>query len=62
MKDINAENWGLLIDRIDNVIAAFELPLPAGFQVKQSKSILMQISKEMKAVFVDENGENPWEE
>ena len=61
MKEVNAEKWGLLIDRIDNVVAGFELPLPAEMHIKLSKGALAGISKEMKASFIDETGENPWE-
>ena len=55
------ERIGQLIDRLDNVIGALELPMPAPFHVQQVKSILPEISKELKAVVIAESGDNPWE-
>lgn len=54
------EQIGQLIDRLDNVIGALELPIPAPFHVEQVKNILPEISKELKAAVVAESGYDPW--
>lgn len=56
------EEFGEVIDRIDNLLGALELPMQAEFHVNQMKHELSEISDKLKRVYVEEEGENPWEE
>lgn len=55
------ENLGQQIDRIDNLRAALDLPMPPEFHVKQMKESLDDLSAEIKKAFIELTGENPWE-
>lgn len=55
------EKLGLLIDQLDNLSHALNFPLPAQMHVDQFKSLLPITVKELKGVFVEISGENPWE-
>lgn len=52
---------GEQIDRIDNLRAALDLPMPADFHVQQMKESLSDLSAEIKKAFVAAFGENPWD-
>lgn len=56
------EEFGEVIDRIDNLLGALELPMQAEFHVNQMKHELSEISEKLKQIYVEEEGENPWEE
>lgn len=55
------ETWGKLIDRVENLRFGLDIPIPSEMHVKQLRSILPEVVKELKANFVDITGENPWE-
>ena len=55
------EKLGQAIDRVDNLAAGLEIPLPASMHVEQLKILLPEIVAELKAGFVEATGENPWE-
>lgn len=57
-----SEEFGEIIDRIDNLLGSLELPMPAEFHVNQMKHELSEISDKLKRIYVEEEGENPWEE
>ena len=57
-----SEEFGEIIDRIDNLLFALELPMPAEFHVNQMKHELSDMSEKLKRIYVEEEGENPWEE
>lgn len=56
------EEFGEVIDRIDNLLGALELPMQAEFHVNQMKHELSEISEKLKQIYVEEEGEDPWEE
>ena len=54
------EKLGEQIDRIDNLRAALDLPMPPAFHVEQMKELLTDLSVEIKKAFTELTGENPW--
>ena len=56
-----SNEFGEQIDRIDNLLGALEIPMPAEFHVKQMKSELKDLSDKLKQIYVEENDDNPWE-
>lgn len=40
----------------------WKLPMPAEFHVNQMKHELSDMSEKLKRIYVEEEGENPWEE
>lgn len=57
----NLEIIGQEVDRIDNLISALSIPMPAEMHIEQLKSILPEISAKIKEALFAETGENPWE-
>lgn len=57
-----SEEFGEIIDRIDNLLGALGLPMQAEFHVNQMKHELSEISEKLKRIYVEEEGENHWEE
>lgn len=57
----NLETIGQEVDRIDNLISALSIPMPAEMHIEQLKQILPEISAKIKQALIDETGENPWE-
>jgi hypothetical protein len=55
-----SDEFGEQIDRIDNLLGALEIPMPAEFHVKQMKSELKDLSVTLKRIYVEENDDNPW--
>jgi hypothetical protein len=55
------EKLGQLIDSIDSLTHALSLPMSADFHVQQLKVILPEKVEELKEVFIEITGENPWE-
>lgn len=51
-----------VIEKIDNLRGALEIPMPAGFHVNQMKRELEEVSDKLKRIYVEEEDENPWEE
>jgi len=53
---------GKIADSIDNIMAATELPLPPAMHLEQIKYRLPEWSAQIKGIYVELCGENPWEE
>lgn len=57
-----AQKLGKIVDKLDNYLAAADLSgLPPEFHLRQLKAGLSDMSKELKALFVDFTGDNPWD-
>ncbi|MGN7786792.1 hypothetical protein ACTJIJ_19825 [Niabella sp. 22666] len=57
---IDSEEFGRTIDRIDNLAAGLNMPLPPQMHIDQLKKILPDISADLKKVFTEIFEENPW--
>lgn len=55
------EKLGQLIDSIDNLAHALKMPLPPKMHVEQLSIALPEKVKQLKEVFVEIRGENPWD-
>lgn len=55
------EKLGQLIDSIDNLASALDIPMGAEFHIEQLKNLLPEKVKELKESFIEISGENPWE-
>ena len=62
MKEEDIEKLGLLIDKLENLIQAMTMPLPDSIHIQGIKPALPEILNEVKAVYLDEGGENWWDE
>ena len=65
MKDISefVERIGMVVDRIDNCVGAFDLPLHQQTHVDALKDILPEISTELKEIFYALGGnKDTWED
>ena len=58
---IAPDEFSEVIDTIDNLLGAMEIPTPAEFHVKQMKYELKEVSDRLKRIYVEED-ENPWSE
>jgi hypothetical protein len=58
--DERTERIGELADRLDNLLAATNLPMSPEFHLRQVKVGLEEISKELKAIYKDAAGVDPW--
>lgn len=56
-----SEKLASAIDRLENISAALNIPMPAEFHVKQFKELLPEIITEIKEGFEESTGENPWD-
>jgi hypothetical protein len=54
------ERLGQLIDKVDNLAHALEIPMPAHMHVDSLKTLLPEVVKELKESFVEISGTNPW--
>jgi hypothetical protein len=61
MENENLENIGLEVDKIDNLLAGYNLPLGAEFHLEQTKTILQEISLSIKKALLAETGVNVWD-
>lgn len=61
MNEEQKETLGDIADRVNNLTGALEIPMPAEFQVTQLKSILPEVVQELRDLYKDVTGENPWE-
>jgi len=56
----NLNKIGMLTDRLDNLIKALELPIPAKMHVEIIERILPDIRDDIRKAIIAESGENPW--
>ncbi len=56
------EKLGQLIDSIDSLAYALNIPASPEFHIKQLKSLLPEKVKKLKESFIEITGENPWDE
>ena len=54
------EKLGQLIDRIENLSFALNMPIPDNIHVQSFREALPEIVQELKESFVEITGENPW--
>jgi hypothetical protein len=54
------EKFGVLIDSIDNLAHALQIQMPATVHVQALRESLPEKVKELKEVYVEITGENPW--
>lgn len=57
-----SEELAEVVDTLDNLLGALEIPMPAEFHVKQMKEELKDVSSKLKQIYIEEEEENPWEE
>ena len=55
------EDLGQLIDSLDSLACGLELPLSAFVHLQQMKIILPEKVQELKDVFIEITGDNPWD-
>lgn len=55
------EKLGILIDEVDNLAHALQIPLPANMHIESLKSLLPEKVGKLKQLFIEITGENPWE-
>lgn len=60
MQNENLEKIGLVVDRIDNLLAGYVLPLGDKFHLEQTKPVLTEISLNIKRALLKETGEDTW--
>ena len=60
MDDVQLDKLGRLADSADNYLALNELPMPDSIKVDGMKTGLAELSEELKALYVELSGENPW--
>jgi hypothetical protein len=60
-KEESYEKLGILIDDIESLSFGLQLNMSAEFHVEQLKSILPDKVKQLKEVFIEITGENPWD-
>lgn len=51
---------GKAADRVDNLIGALQLPLPAQMHVDQLKIALPELRDMLRLIYIAETGEDPW--
>lgn len=59
--NIDFERIGLLVDRLDNLAAGLDLPMPDSIHVEAFRTIIPAIREDLKGALV-EAGFNPWED
>jgi hypothetical protein len=57
----NAMRLGEVADDLDSLIAALAVPLPGAKQVEAIRASLPAQRDALRAVFVSETGEDPWD-
>ena len=57
----NFEKSGVLIDELDSLAHGLQLPLNPQIHVDQLKKLLPEKVMELKDIFTQITGENPWE-
>lgn len=59
---IAPDEFAEIIERIDNLRGALEIPMLVEFHINQMKRELKEVSDKLKRIYVEEEDENPWEE
>ena len=59
---IAPDEFAEIIERIDNLRGALEIPMPVEFHINQMKRELKGVSDKIKRIYVEEEDENPSEE
>jgi hypothetical protein len=54
------EKVGQLSDTIDNLLHAMQLPLPPQMHLSSLKGNLESVRDELREIYTEETGENPW--
>ncbi|MCY1283152.1 hypothetical protein D9M68_568460 [compost metagenome] len=49
------------IDRLDNLVAALDLPMPANLHVQALRAGLPEVVENLKGAYIAAGGENHWE-
>lgn len=62
MNEDQKDRLGRLADRIDNLTHAMALPLPDSVHLQALRDAMPELRDELKAIYVEVTGENPWEE
>lgn len=57
----NPNEFAEVIDSIDNLLCALDIPMNAEFHVNQMKHELKQVSDKLKDIYYEEEGESPWD-
>ena len=52
---------GEIADRCDNLAHAARLPMPPEFHVTQLTRALANVRDQLRALYVEASGDNPWE-
>lgn len=55
------EQLGQLVDRLDAIGHALQIPMPAQMHVQNLKTVIPELVTEIKAAFVNVTGQNPWD-
>lgn len=58
---IAPDEFAEVIERMDNLRGALEIPMPVEFHVNQMKRELEEVSDKLKRIYVEEEDENPWD-
>jgi hypothetical protein len=58
---IDYEEFGTVIDELENLSAGLSIPLPAEMHIEQLKKLLPEKVEKLKKIFLQITGENPWE-
>ena len=58
---VHSEQIGRLADKVDSLIHAAQLPLPAQFHLDQLRAALPEIRETLRLIYIAQTGENPWE-
>lgn len=60
MNEQQKEKLGILIDGLENLSFALDLPLPDHMHVAALRDALPQKVEELKELFIEVTNENPW--
>ena len=61
MASANMEELGKIADRVESLLCASRLPLPPGVHLQALQESLESLIQDLRRIYIDETGENPWE-
>lgn len=61
MTDEQLEKFGTIVDDIDNLCHGLNLPLGPEFHIEQLRELLPQKVADLRRLYVEVSGANPWE-